>query len=150
MAGVNKATLLGNLGADPEIRNLKDGTNVANFTVATSETWNDKASGERCEKTEWHRVVIFGKLADVVAKYMKKGSRVYLEGKMQTRKWTDKEGVDRYTTEVIISGFGGVLQMLDKKGEVTLAAPAATTPSEAVIDGVGFWGGQGLGEEIPF
>ena len=104
MAGsVNKVILVGNLGRDPEIRTLQDGTKVANLSVATSETWRDRDSGERRERTEWHRVVIFNdRLADVAEKYLRKGSKVYLEGQLQTRKWTGQDGQDRYTTEVVL------------------------------------------------
>ena len=119
MAGsVNKVLLVGNLGRDPEIRNAQDGTKIANFSVATSETWRDKATGERKERTEWHRVVIFNdRLADVAAQYLKKGMKVFVEGQLQTRKWTDKEsGQEKYTTEVVISRFKGDFQMLDSRG----------------------------------
>ncbi|MSP82122.1 MAG: single-stranded DNA-binding protein [Alphaproteobacteria bacterium] len=118
MAGsVNKVTLIGNLGKDPEVRQLNDGTPVCNLTVATSESWRDKASGERREKTEWHRVVIFNdRLCDVAQKYLKKGSKVYLEGQLQTRKWTDNQGQERYTTEVVLSRYRGELTMLDTRG----------------------------------
>ena len=111
MSSVNKVTLLGRLGKDPEIRQMNNGGNVANLSLATSERWRDQ-SGETQERTEWHRVVVFGKLADVVGKYLKKGSQVYFEGRLQTRKWTDQEGKDRYSTEIIVSGFGGVMVML--------------------------------------
>ncbi|MCR4623470.1 MAG: single-stranded DNA-binding protein [Alphaproteobacteria bacterium] len=118
MAGsVNKVVLLGNLGKDPEIRSTQDGTKVANFSVATSETWKDKATGERKEKTEWHRVVVFNpNLADICERYLKKGSKVYLEGQLQTRKWQDKDGADRYTTEIVLPRFKGELTMLDSAG----------------------------------
>jgi single-strand DNA-binding protein len=118
MAGsVNKVILIGNLGADPEIRRTQDGRPIANLRVATSETWRDKATGERREKTEWHRVVIFNEgLCKVVEQYVKKGSKVYLEGSLQTRKWQDKDGQDRYSTEVVLQGFNSQLQMLDKIG----------------------------------
>jgi len=119
MAGsVNKVILVGNLGRDPEIRNAQDGTKIANFSIATSETWRDKATGERKERTEWHRVVIFNdRLADVAAQYLKKGMKVFVEGQLQTRKWTDKEsGQEKYTTEVVISRFKGDFQMLDARG----------------------------------
>ena len=111
MSSVNKVTLLGRLGRDPEIRQLNNGGNVANLSLATSERWRDQNS-EMQERTEWHRVVVFGKLADVAGKYLKKGSQAYFEGRLQTRKWTDQEGKDRYSTEIIVSGFGGVMVML--------------------------------------
>jgi single-strand DNA-binding protein len=118
MAGsVNKVILVGNLGKDPEVRSGQDGTKIANFSLATSETWNDRASGERKERTEWHRVVVFNdRIADVVEKYVRKGSKVYVEGSLQTRKWTDKDGQERYTTEVVITRFKGELTMLDGRG----------------------------------
>jgi single-strand DNA-binding protein len=118
MAGsVNKVILIGYLGADPEIRRTQDGRPIANLRVATSETWRDKATGERREKTEWHRVVIFNEgLCKIVEQYVKKGSKVYLEGSLQTRKWQDKDGQDRYSTEVVLQGFNSQLTMLDKMG----------------------------------
>ena len=118
MAGsVNKVILIGNLGADPEIRRTQDGRPIANLRVATSENWRDKATGERREKTEWHRVVIFNeKLCQIVEQYLKKGSKVYLEGSLQTRKWQDKDGQDRYSTEVVLQGFNSQLTMLDRAG----------------------------------
>jgi single-strand DNA-binding protein len=115
MAGVNKVTILGNLGKDPEVRFMPNGGAVANITVATSDTWKDKQTGEQKEKTEWHRVVMFGKLAEIAGEYLKKGSKVYLEGSLQTRKWTNPQGVDQYTTEIVLQGFNGVMQMLDSK-----------------------------------
>jgi len=119
MAGsVNKVILIGNLGRDPEIRATQDGTKVANLSIATSESWRDKSSGERREKTEWHRVVIFNeRLVDVAERFLKKGSKVYLEGQLQTRKWTDQSGAEKYTTEVVLQRFRGELTMLDGKGE---------------------------------
>jgi single-strand DNA-binding protein len=115
MAGsVNKVILVGNLGKDPEVRRMTSGDPVVNLSVATSESWRDKASGEKKEKTEWHRVVIFNKnLADVAEKYLRKGAKVYLEGQLQTRKWTDKDGQDKYSTEVVLQNFNGTLVMLD-------------------------------------
>lgn len=109
--GVNKVILVGNLGQDPEIRYMPNGGAVANITLATSESWNDKQTGEKKEITEWHRVVIFGKLAEVAGEYLKKGSQIYIEGKLQTRKWDDNQGVTRYTTEVVVN-VGGTMQML--------------------------------------
>ena len=115
MAGsVNKVILVGNVGNDPEIRSFNNGAKVANFSLATSENWRDKQSGERKEKTEWHRVAIFNDgLVNIVEKYIKKGSKLYIEGKLQTRKWTDRDGNDKYTTEVVLQGYGGNLTMLD-------------------------------------
>ena len=115
MAGVNKVIIVGNLGKDPEVKFMPSGEAVANITVATSESWKDKQTGEQKEKTEWHRVVMFGKLAEIASEYLKKGSKVYLEGKLQTRKWTNQQGQDQYTTEIVLQGFNGVMQMLDGK-----------------------------------
>lgn len=109
--GINKVILIGNLGQDPEVRYMPSGGAVANLTLATSESWRDKQTGEQKERTEWHRVVIFGKLAEVAAEYLKKGSQVYIEGSLQTRKWQDQSGQDRYTTEVVVN-IGGTMQML--------------------------------------
>ena len=119
MAGsVNKVILVGNLGKDPEIRRTQDGRPIANLSVATSETWRDKNTGERKEKTEWHRVVIFNEgLCKVAEQYLKKGAKVYLEGQLQTRKWTDQSGVEKYSTEVVLQGFNSNLTMLDGRGE---------------------------------
>jgi single-strand DNA-binding protein len=118
MAGsVNKVILVGNLGRDPEIRSTQEGTKVVNLSLATSETWRDKNSGERRERTEWHRVVIFNeRLAEVAEKYLKKGSKIYVEGALQTRKWTDQSGQERYSTEVVLQRFRGELTMLDGRG----------------------------------
>ena len=115
MAGsVNKVILVGNLGRDPEVKSMQDGRSLVNMSVATSENWRDRNSGERKERTEWHRVVIFNdKLAEVAQKFLKKGAKVYLEGQLTTRKWTDQSGQERYTTEVVIPRFGGALTMLD-------------------------------------
>lgn len=119
--GVNKVILVGNLGQDPEVRYMPNGGAVANITLATSESWRDKATGEQKEKTEWHRVVLFGKLAEVAGEYLKKGSQVYIEGALQTRKWTDQAGVEKYTTEVVVN-VGGTMQMLG--GRTGGGAPA--------------------------
>ena len=151
MAGsVNKATLIGNLGKDPEVRNTQDGTKIVNLTLATSETWTDKASGERKEKTEWHKVLIFNdRIADVAERFLKKGAKVYVEGKITTRKWTDQTGADRYSTEIVIDRFKGELTMLDTRGGGGASEPAvdrapaarAAAPSTAAAD---------LSDEIPF
>src|SRR5579859_5721323 len=119
MAGsVNKVILIGNLGRDPEIRSTQDGTRIANLSVATSESWRDRNSGERKERTEWHRVVIFNEnLVKVAEQYLKKGSKIYVEGALQTRKWTDQGGAERYSTEVVLQRFRGELTMLDGRGE---------------------------------
>ena len=117
MAGsVNKVILVGNLGRDPEIRRMPSGDAVANLSLATSQTWNDRQTGEKRERTEWHRVVIFGKVAEVAERYLRKGSKVYIEGELQTRKWQDQSGQDRYSTEVAVRGFGGTMVMLDSRG----------------------------------
>ncbi|MBD8878753.1 single-stranded DNA-binding protein [Roseibium polysiphoniae] len=119
MAGsVNKVILVGNLGADPEIRRTQDGRPIANLRIATSETWRDRGTGERREKTEWHRVVIFNEgLCKVAEQYLRKGSKVYLEGQLQTRKWQDQSGQDKYSTEIVLQGFNSTLTMLDGRGE---------------------------------
>jgi single-strand DNA-binding protein len=119
MAGsVNKVILIGNLGADPEIRRTQDGRPIAHLRVATTDTWRDKTTGERRERTEWHRVVIFNEgLAKIAEQYLKKGSKVYLEGQLQTRKWTDKDNVERYTTEIVLQNYNSQLTMLDRAGE---------------------------------
>jgi len=119
MAGsVNKVIIIGNLGRDPEVRSFQNGGKVCNLRIATSETWKDKQSGERREKTEWHSVAIFQEgLVRIAEQYLKKGSKVYIEGKLQTRKWQDQSGADRYSTEVVLQGFDGVLTMLDGRGE---------------------------------
>lgn len=119
MAGsVNKVILIGNLGADPDIKRTQDGRPIANLSIATSESWRDKNSGERREKTEWHRVVIFNEgLCKIAENYLKKGAKVYIEGQLQTRKWTDQSGVDKYSTEVVLQGFNGNLTMLDGRSE---------------------------------
>tara|TARA_B100000676_G_C18034949_1_gene821190 strand:+ start:1058 stop:1531 length:474 start_codon:yes stop_codon:yes gene_type:complete len=119
MAGsVNKVILIGNLGRDPEIRQMQDGNPIVNLSIATSESWRDKASGERREKTEWHRVVIFNeRLAEIAEKYLKKGLRIYVEGQLQTRKWTDAAGIEKYSTEIVLNRFRGDIQMLDRAGD---------------------------------
>jgi single-strand DNA-binding protein len=118
---VNKVILVGNVGKDPEVRHTQDGKPIVNLSIATSESWRDKASGERKEKTEWHRVVIFNEnIAKIAEQYIRKGSSVYIEGQLQTRKWTDKDGVDKYSTEIVLQGFNSVLTLLGGKQE---AAP---------------------------
>src|ERR1700744_3606897 len=133
MAGsVNKVILVGNLGKDPEIRRTQDGRPIANLSVATSEQWRDKATGERKEKTEWHRVVIFSEgLAKVAEQYLKKGAKVYIEGQLQTRKWTDQQGVEKYSTEVVLQGFNSNLTMLDGRSG---AGGASFGPADAGAD----------------
>lgn len=128
MAGsVNKVILIGNLGADPEIRRLNSGDPVVNLRIATSESWRDKSSGERKEKTDWHSVVIFNdNLAKVAEQYLKKGAKVYIEGQLQTRKWTDQQGQDRYTTEIVLQKFRGELQMLDAPRDDRQSSPRSS------------------------
>jgi single-strand DNA-binding protein len=149
MAGsVNKVILVGNLGKDPEVRRMTSGDPVVNLSVATSESWRDKASGEKKEKTEWHRVVIFNKnLADVAEKYLRKGAKVYLEGALQTRKWTDKDGHEKYSTEVVLQNFNGTLVMLDSRagggeGGGRVASGAGEAPASFQRDE--------MDDEIPF
>jgi single-strand DNA-binding protein len=113
--GINKIILVGSLGKDPEVKYLPNGNAVANISLATSESWKDRNTGQKQEKTEWHRIVVFGKLAEIAGEYLKKGSKVYLEGSLQTRKWQNAQGQDQYTTEVVVQGFNGVMQMLDGK-----------------------------------
>ena len=170
MAGsVNKVILVGNLGRDPEVRNSQAGQKIVNFTLATSESWNDRASGERKERTEWHRVVIFNdRLADVAERFLRKGRKVYVEGSLQTRKWTDQSGQERYTTEVVIDRFRGDLTLLDSnRGEEGGAgegggyresrpspAPARQERGRQTSGGSASWdaghSGGDLDDEIPF
>ena len=144
--GVNKVILIGNLGKDPEVRYSPNGGAVANVTIATSESWKDKNTGEQVDKTEWHRVVFFRRLAEIVGEYLKKGSKVYIEGKLQTRKWQDKDGNDRYTTEVVANE----MQMLDSRSGGSAnynqesAAPMASSSNEAPVAAAGF------DDDIPF
>ena len=154
MAGsVNKVVLIGNLGRDPEVRRLTSGDPVVNLSIATSESWRDKASGERKEKTEWHRVVIFNEnLAKVAEQYLKKGSKVYLEGQLQTRKYTDKDGAEKYSTEIVLQKYRGELVMLDGRGEgggERAERPAMAGASEGG-GGRSFPRGNDLDDEIPF
>lgn len=124
MASLNKAIIIGNLGKDPEIRHTQDGKAIVNLSVATAETWKDRATGERKEKTEWHRVVIFNEgLAKVAEQYLKKGSTVYLEGQLQTRKWTDKDGVEKYSTEIVLQNFRGEMVLLGGKQDADARGP---------------------------
>jgi single-strand DNA-binding protein len=163
MAGsVNKVILVGNLGADPEIKRTQDGRPIANLSVATSDTWRDKNTGERKEKTEWHRVVIFSEgLCKIAEQYLKKGSKVYLEGQLQTRKWQDKDGKDRYSTEVVLQNFNSTLTMLDGKssgggsfgaeeggGDFGSSGPSSSAPPRRVAAGGG--GRDDMNDDIPF
>jgi single-strand DNA-binding protein len=144
MSSVNKVILIGNLGRDPEIRNTQSGSKVANFSIATSESWKDKQTGQKRERTEWHRISVFNdKLAEIIERYLKKGSKVYIEGSLQTRKWTGNDGVEKYTTEVVLQGFNGTLTMLDGKpqsSDTGQSAPDWDTPG----------GNADLDDEIPF
>ena len=137
MAGsVNKVILIGNLGADPEVRRTNDGRPVVNLRVATSDSWKDKTTGERREKTEWHRVVIFSEgLCKIAEQYLKKGAKVYLEGALQTRKWQDKDGHDKYSTEVVLQGFNSVLTMLDARGAGAGASAGMQEDDQAAYSG---------------
>ena len=128
MKGINKVILIGNLGQDPEIRYTSGGMAIATLSLATSESWRDKQTGEQKERTEWHRVVLVGKLAEVAGQYLKKGSQVYVEGKLQTRKWRDQSGQERYTTEVLVDSFTGVLQMLGGKPQQGSSQKAPSQP----------------------
>lgn len=170
MAGsVNKVILVGNLGKDPEIRRTQDGRPIANFSIATSDTWRDKNTGERREKTEWHRIVCFNEgLCKVIENYVKKGSKVYIEGQLQTRKWQDQSGNDKYTTEVVLQGFNGNLTMLDSRnsgegnfgggggGGGDYGAPPVDNggmgggSQGGGGQGGGMGGGGGMDDEIPF
>ena len=165
MAGsVNKVILVGNLGADPEVRTLPSGSKVVNLSLATSESWRDKATGERKEKTEWHRVVIFSEpLCKIVEQYLKKGAKVYIEGALQTRKWTDQAGVEKYSTEVVLQGFNSTLTMLDGRsgagggggsfgpdesgGDFGSGGPSSAAPRRAVAAGAR---NSDMDDDIPF
>ncbi len=163
MAGsVNKVILVGNLGKDPEIRRTQDGRPIANLSIATSETWRDKGTGERKEKTEWHRVVIFNEgLCKVAEQYLKKGAKVYIEGQLQTRKWTDQSGVEKYSTEVVLQGFNSNLTMLDGRSggggsfsddggsDFGSSGPVSSTPRRAVAAGGGSRNSD-MDDDIPF
>ena len=145
MASLNKVQLIGNLGTDPEVRHTQDGKAIVNLTVATSESWKDKATGEKKEKTEWHRVVIFNDgLAKVAEAYLKKGSTVYLEGQLQTRKWTDKNGVEKYSTEIVLQNFRGEMVLLGGKDGT------AERPAEFVKEAQKVFPGTTLDDDIPF
>jgi single-strand DNA-binding protein len=163
MAGsVNKVILVGNLGKDPEIRRTQDGRPIANLSIATSETWRDKGTGERKEKTEWHRVVIFNEgLCKVAEQYLKKGAKVYIEGQLQTRKWTDQSGAEKYSTEVVLQGFNSNLTMLDGRGggssfggddaggDFGSSSPSSAPPRRAVAAGARS-SNNDMDDDIPF
>jgi single-strand DNA-binding protein len=163
MAGsVNKVILVGNLGKDPEIRRTQDGRPIANLSIATSESWRDKATGERKEKTEWHRAVIFSEpLCKIVEQYLKKGAKVYIEGALQTRKWTDQSGVEKYSTEVVLQGFNSTLTMLDGRsggggggfadepggGDFGVGSPSSAPPRRVAAAGAR---NGDMDDDIPF
>ena len=130
MSGVNKVILLGRLGQDPDVKTTAAGASIANISIATSESWKDKNTGEKKERTEWHRVIFFGKLAEIVGRYAKKGTQMYVEGQLRTQKWQDKEGVDRYTTEVVVQGFGGSMQLLGDNGVSNSNNAASGAPNQ--------------------
>lgn len=151
--GVNKVILVGNLGRDPEVRYSPNGQAVANVTIATSDSWKDKTSGEKQERTEWHRIVFFGRLAEIAGEYLKKGAQIYVEGRLQTRKWQDKDGHDRYTTEIVASE----MQMLGSRGGAGMpsepameSAPAGASTGSAARSGAKATAGADFDDDIPF
>ncbi|MEI8150583.1 MAG: single-stranded DNA-binding protein [Hyphomicrobiales bacterium] len=161
MAGsVNKVILIGNLGAEPEIRRTQDGRPIANLRIATSESWRDKSSGERKEKTEWHRVVIFSEgLCKIAEQYLKKGSKVYIEGQLQTRKYNDKDGVEKYSTEIVLQNFNSTLTMLDTRSgggggmsdsDNDFGSQSAAPARKPAMAGAGAKRGGDMDDEIPF
>jgi single-strand DNA-binding protein len=151
MAGsVNKVILIGNLGRDPEVRHSQDGNKIVNLSIATSESWKDKATGERKDRTEWHRVVIFNdRLAEVAERYLKKGSSIYIEGQLQTRKWVDNTGVEKYTTEVVLSKYRGELSLLGGRAD-GMQGGALSEPTYDVSGPGSYTTGSSLDDEVPF
>ena len=154
-ASVNKAILIGNLGRDPEVRNTQSGSKVVNLTIATSETWNDRASGEKRERTEWHRVVIFNEhLGDVVTRYLSKGRKVFIEGELRTRKWTDQQGVEKYTTEIVLAQYRGNIVFLDGQGNVQgntqQSQSTQSNQTRQYQSGSSMSDAAGYDDEIPF
>jgi single-strand DNA-binding protein len=156
---VNKVILIGNLGADPEIRRTQDGRPIVNLRLATTDTWRDKATGERRERTEWHRVVIFNEnIAKVAEQYLKKGSRIYVEGQLQTRKWQDQQGQDRYSTEVVLQGFSSQLTMLDRAGSAggdfgsddSSSFGSRSPTRQPAMAGTGAGMREDMNDEVPF
>ena len=139
MRGINKVIIVGTLGAEPDVKYAANGNAIANLSVATSDEWNDKTTGQKQQKTEWHRVVIFGKLAEIAQQYLHKGSQVYLEGKLQTRKWQDQEGQEKYTTEIVLSGFDGTMQMLggNQKNDSVKPRPLPEPTGKSIMGGSG-------------
>jgi len=160
MAGINKVILVGNLGQDVELKYISDGRAVTTLSVATSDSWTDKNTGQKVDKTEWHRVSLFGKLAEIASQYLHKGSKVYVEGSLRTRKWQDKTGADRYTTEIVVSGFNGTLQMLDRRDNADGGAPVPQQPAPSapapqavaapVSDPITPVDNSGFDDDIPF
>ncbi len=147
VGSLNKVTLIGNLGKDPEIRTTSDGRELANFSIATSESWKDKVTGERKDKTEWHRVVVFNEgLVRVIKSYVKKGSKLYIEGQLQTRKWTDSDNQERYTTEIVLQNYNSSLILLDSKGEGSGESYAVNSPKQSPAN----FDNSDLDDEIPF
>lgn len=149
MAGINKVILVGNVGNDPEIRSFQNGGRIANLSIATSETWKDKATGEKKERTQWHRIVVNNDgLVGICEKYIKKGSKLYIEGQLETRKYTDKDGSEKYTTEVVLRPYRGEIQMLDSRG----GSSSAPAPAPASGENSGSFAGnsQEMDDEIPF
>lgn len=147
MAGsLNKVTLLGNLGRDPEIRSTNEGKEIANFSIATSESWKDKITGEKREKTEWHRIVVFSEgLVKIVKNYVKKGTKLYIEGQLQTRKWVDGEGNEKYTTEIVLQGYNSTLLLLDSRNQENAAMGNDSAPTKS-----NFEHNDEFDDEIPF
>lgn len=137
---LNKVQLIGNIGRDPDIRTLTDGKTVANFSIATSDVWKDQ-QGQKQERTEWHKIVAFGKLAEIIQEYVKKGDKLFVEGKLQTKKWSDKNGQDRYTTEIVLDGFGGKIIMLGSPSQAGQQTPPQQQPQQPQ---------QGFDDDIPF
>lgn len=143
---INKVTLIGNVGRDPEIRTTQDGKEIASITLATSESWKDRASGERKERTEWHRIVIFADgLVNIIKNYVKKGSKIYIEGSLQTRKWVDNAGVERYTTEIVLQNFNSALLMLDGG-----RSAGGSDSSDSMGSGMSSFAAEEIDDEIPF
>ena len=159
MASVNKVIIVGNLGRDPETRYMPSGDAVTNIAVATTESWKDKSTGEKKELTEWHRIAFFGKLAEIAGQYLKKGSQVYIEGRLQTRKYTDKDGVEKYSTEIVLQNFNSTLTMLDTRGggggggmsdsDDSFGSQGATLARKPAMAGAGGKRGD-MDDEIPF
>ncbi len=148
MASLNKVMLIGNLGKDPEIRTTQDGREIGNLTIATSESWKDKNTGEKREKSEWHKIVIFNaNLVNVAKNYLKKGSKIYLEGQLQTRKWTDKDGQEKYSTEIVLQNYGGTIIMLDGKKPAAEATGAIVEEAKKQFPGAT---ATILNDEMPF